>query len=266
MTTERNLKGLSNGTDRYSCWEVEKKSGGLRVIEAPHDNLKMVQKRIANLLQSIEPPDFLMAPVKRRSYVDNAATHLGARSFCLLDIEDFFPSCSEKRVYWFFNAVMCCASDVSAILARIATRNGHLPQGSPCSPILAYFSYFDMWGEIDKISKASGYSLSIYADDITVSGMTVYEKDIWAIKKALFNAGHQYSQSKERRIVDASAEITGVVVRDGCLLLPNRQHREIKRVQSERAIASSRSDMTKLDQQLRGRLSQAKQIEGRSAK
>jgi retron-type reverse transcriptase len=260
FTSERNLQNLAGPTDRYKCWETEKKNGGTRTIEAPYDNLKLVQKRIANLLQSIQPPEYLMAPVKRRSYVDNAAVHIRARAFRLLDIEEFFPSCTEKRVFWFFNKVMFCSPDVSAILASIATRDGHLPQGSPCSPILAYFSYIDMWNQINEIACTSDYHLSIYADDITISGKTIYEHDIWAIKQILYRAGHRYSRSKERRLINTTAEITGVIVRDDSLLLPNRQHRKIMVIRSDRAAARSKSYRAKLDQQLRGRLSQAKQI------
>ena len=95
------LNALAQTEKRYRCWDEKKKSEGFRHIEAPDENLKKVQRRISDLLQRIQPPDHLMAPVKRRSYVDNAAAHRGARAFCLLDIEDFFPSCTDKKVFWF---------------------------------------------------------------------------------------------------------------------------------------------------------------------
>ena len=90
------LEALGDSKDRYQCWNEQKKNGGERRIEAPYDNLKTVQKRISELLQRIEPPDYLMAPVRGRSYVHNAAAHRGAKSFSLLDIEDFFPSCTAQ--------------------------------------------------------------------------------------------------------------------------------------------------------------------------
>ncbi len=96
------LNALGQSEERYRSWDEPKKNGGFRRIEAPYDNLKLVQKRISNLLLRIPPPTFLMAPVKKRSYVDNAALHRGAKAFCLLDIEDFFPSCTDKKVYCLF--------------------------------------------------------------------------------------------------------------------------------------------------------------------
>lgn len=259
-TSVRNLENLRDADSLYSSWQEKKKNGGFRLIEAPFDHLKDKQKRIADLLQRIEPPDYLMAPVKKRSYVTNAAIHVGARAYCLLDIEDFFPSCSAKRVFWFYNKKMQCAPDVSAILTGISTRNGYLPQGSPCSPILAYFAYVDMWEEIDRIAKGSGCNLSIYADDITISGEVVYGQDVWEVKKILRKYGHSFSQKKERHLVDRPVEITGVVVTETALLLPNRQHLKLLETKRKKENARSSKHKEMLERQIRGRLAQAKQV------
>ncbi len=227
FTSERCLESLANVENRYSSFEMPKSNGGSRTIEAPYDNLKAIQKRIAVLLQRIEAPDYLMAPVRGRSYVHNAAAHIGSRAFCLLDIEDYFPSCTDKRVFWFFNKRMLCSPDAASILTKLTTFHGHLPQGSPCSPIIAYFAYVDMWEGINNIISGSSCRLSIYADDITISGDTVYERDVWAIKQTLYRHGHRYSRKKERRLVDKVADITGVIVSGNYLLLPNRQHKKL---------------------------------------
>lgn len=92
------LKALASADDLYFDFEKPKASGGVREISAPRDDLKAVQSRIADLLQRIAPPDYLFAPVAGRSYVDNAAQHVGATSVRLLDIEDFFPSCTANKV------------------------------------------------------------------------------------------------------------------------------------------------------------------------
>jgi len=255
-----NLKRLAQTGERYDCWDEKKKSGGLRRIEAPHEDLKAVQKRIAVLLQKILPPEYLMAPVKGRSYVSNAAVHLNARAFCLLDLEDFFPSCTQKRVYWFFSKIMMCSSDVAALLAKVATFQEHLPQGSPCSPILAYYSYKDMWDSIYSVVKRSGCQTSIYADDITISGPVIYRRDIWEIKKTLYRYGHRFSPQKERHLIDKPALITGVVVSDGQLLLPNRQHKKLSELRKLIENSPSSQQQQSLGRQLRGRNAQRRQI------
>lgn len=254
------LKKLTNGNELYNCWSAPKKNGGFRDIEAPFDQLKIVQKRIATLLQAIETPDFLMAPVKTRSYVTNAAQHIGSRSFCLLDIEDFFPSCTKKKVYWFFNTCMGCSPDVAAILAEITTRYDRLPQGSPCSPILAFFAYVDMWLEISKVCELADNKVTVYADDITISGLNVLGEDIWKIKQILHRHGHKFQIEKERAIVDRKVEITGVIVSKSSILLPNRQHKKMRETQLELTSAKSKDDKNRLKMALRGRVAQANQI------
>ncbi len=260
------LNTLADTTTRYRCWDEKKKNGGFRHIEAPDENLKKVQRRIVDLLQRIQPPSHLMAPVKKRSYVDNAAMHCGAKAFCLLDIEDFFPSCTDKKVFWFFSSRLKCARHVAALLTNLATFKGHLPQGSPCSPILAYLAYTDMWDEVAEIAKNSNCSLSIYADDITISGSVVLSKDVWNIKKALFRHGHLYSRKKERHIISKAAEITGVIVSGELLLLPNRQHEKISILSKKHQNCSPGKEKETIVRQLRGRRAQASQIQNHMAK
>lgn len=266
LTNESMLKRLVDSNELYNCWTEEKKGGGKRDIEAPFPHLKYVQKRIAQLLQGIEPPSYLMAPVKKRSYVTNAAYHVGSSSFKLLDIENFFPTCSEKRVFWFFNTCMECPADISAILAAISTRHGRLPQGSPCSPILAFFSYIDMWEEIAQIANDAQNRLSIYADDITISGERVLGKTAWEIKRALHMRGHKFSLRKERSTINKAVEITGVIVTIDALLLPNRQHKKLHLSRRERAEAKSLKTQFRLDRQIRGRVAQANQILNHASK
>lgn len=262
FVSQAGLKRLANCGGEYRCWDEAKKSGGTRRIEAPPEALKIVQRRISDLLQRITPPDYLMAPVKRRSYVHNAAVHVGAKAFRLLDVEDFFPSCTDKRVFWFFHKKMQCAPDVAAVLTKLANLNGHLPQGSPCSPILAYFAYCDMWDAINAIVQRSGCRLSIYADDITISGDVVNESDVWEIKQTLHRGGHRYSRKKERSIFNRPADITGVIVKGDELLLPNRQHQRLTEVRRERQAAIGQKERQVLDRRVRGRVAQAHQITG----
>lgn len=260
FTSLEKLKALASADDLYFEFKKPKSSGGIREISAPRDDLKAVQRRIANLLQRIAPPDYLFAPVAGRSYVDNAAQHLGATSVRLLDIEDFFPSCTANKVIWFFMKRMECSPDVAAILRGVVTRNGSLPQGSPCSPILAYLCYIDMWEEIAKIVRTTGCRLSVYADDLTISGSVVPEQAIWQIKKALCKHGHRYKVSKERSKHLRPAEITGVVLVQSRLLAPNRQHKKLHAVRQELRKARLSETRDTLEAQLKGRIAQMRQI------
>ncbi len=254
------LKFLAASEDLYFEFPKKKSDGGSRLISAPRDDLKKVQKRIADLLQRIAPPDYLFAPVSGRSYVDNAAHHLGADSVSLLDIEDFFPNCTANKVIWFFRKEMGCSSDVAAILRGIVTRSDSLPQGSPCSPILAYLCYVDMWGEIEHLVNQSGCRLSVYADNLTVSGDVVPEKLVWEIKKTLQRHGHKHKLKKERRRFKKPMEITGVIFRRNELLAPNRQHKKLSETRKKLKTTRSTPHRQKLKAELTGRESQFSQI------
>lgn len=254
------LKELTSAKDLYVDFPKRKKEGGFRSISAPRDDLKAVQSRIADLLQRIAPPDYLFAPVAGRSYVDNASRHIGAESIRLLDIEDFFPSCTANKVIWFFIKRMECSPDVAAILRGITTRNGCLPQGSPCSPILAYLCYVDMWEDIAEIVTTNRCVLSVYADDLTISGPVVPERTIWQIKRTLHKHGHSYKLSKERSKHLRPAEITGVILARDHLLLPNRQHKKLHVARQELKRTRSPDRRATLEAQIKGRVAQMGQI------
>ena len=258
------LTALTGERDLYVQFKKYKPSGGFREISAPRCDLKAVQARIADLLRRIAPPDYLFAPVARRSYVDNAAAHLGAHSIRLLDIEDFFPSCTANKVIWFFHKRMQCSPDVAAIIRGIVTWNGSLPQGSPCSPILAYLCYADMWEEVSRVVDNVGCTLSVYADDLTISGETVPEATIWEIKKVLRRHGHRYNAGKERSKRGRPAEITGVILRSDKLHAPNRLHKKLYDMRRKLEKASSDEHKATLEVEIRGREAQMSQVTSRN--
>ena len=261
--SQAKLQTLAREPNLYFQFKKSKSSGGFREISAPRDDLKTVQARIADQLRRIAPPDYLFAPVAGRSYVDNAATHLGAHSIRLLDIEEFFPSCTANKVTWFFHKRMECSPDVAAIIRGIVAHNGSLPQGSPCSPILAYLCYVDMWERISSIVKNAGCVLSVYADDLTISGETVPEAGIWEIKRVLRRHGHRYNTNKERSKRGRHAEITGVILSPDGLYAPNRLHKKLYDVRHVLGGVGSDTRKAALKAELRGREAQMSQIMSR---
>lgn len=216
-------------TDLYRTWHEPKKSGGYRVIDAPRQDLKEIQRRIADLLQRVLPPEYLFSPVKGKSYVENALVHSNASEIRLLDVVDYFGSCTFAHVFRFFERDMDCSRDVAWMLTQLTTHNGRLPQGSPCSPILAFFSARSMWAEIAKKVANAGCYLTVYVDDITISGDHVPERLIWDVKRILRKHGHRHSKRKEQRRHNRSAEITGLVVHRGKTSVPYRHHLKLKR-------------------------------------
>lgn len=255
------LRAMAVGPDRYRQFEIEKKSGGKRPVEDPIAPLKRVQSTIAKLLARIEPPDFLFCPVKGRCYVGNAAKHRGQRVVHCLDIKKFFPSTPRVRVIRFFQTVMQCRKDVAGLLGDLCTFDGHLPTGSPLSPILAYYSYEDMWARIAGFCAEKRYMLTVYVDDVTVSGDKVPQADIWRIQQMIRGAGLRYH--KQKRYVDRAAEITGVIVYGDRVVAPHRQR--LKHRMTTLELSRGRGDSNQLRGRLAGLNGQIRQIDAANA-
>lgn len=256
-TSEAHLRELCALTVRYREFDIPKANGKSRHCENPVPPLKALHSRIAKALSQIEAPDFLFCPVKGRCYVSNAAAHRQSRVVRCLDIKKFFPSTPSRRVYWFFHNVMGLRKDAAGLITDLTTFEGRLPTGSPLSPILAYFAFFDMWAEVGAFCEARGYVLTVYIDDVTVSGAQVSLSDLWHIKTIIRRFGLEYH--KEKSFIDRPAEITGVIVHKGMVSAPHRQHRK-RKAQSE-SLRSGSADPLATRHRLRGLEAQLRQID-----
>ena len=229
-----------------------------RPIDNPIDELKVLQRHLHDDLSNIEVPAWLFAPAVGKSYVDNAAAHSGSSHFHLLDLEAYFPSCRSHRVFDFFRRKLRCSSDVAELLTHASTLGGSLPQGSPSSPILAYLSNVDVWDNIADLCRSEGVTLSVYADDITLSShKSISGELVWNIKSALYSKGLGTKKSKEASMVHKAADITGVIVGKQGVRPPNRQ---IKRLKELEEVASQQQNNEGLVRKIRGRRAQLKQI------
>jgi hypothetical protein len=234
QTTPTKLKELREAPKLYHPIKVAKKDGTYRDVLAPRGDLKRIQKRVGELLLRVQTPDYLMAPVRGRSNIDNAVRHRGARSFHLLDVADFYPSCSANKVAAFYGKTLGCPPDVVKILLELTTLNGALPPGSPASPSLAFWAYQDMWDEIAEISEAAGCTLTVYVDDITISGHLVPGEVVYGIKERLKHHGHSFKKQKEAAQIDGAIEATGVILTpSGKVALPNTQHQSMHQLRTE---------------------------------
>ena len=77
----------------YQRFFIEKKNGGKRMIEAPVEELKNIQKAIDSVFfRHFELSSSCCAYRKQMSIVNNALPHLGAKTLLKFDISDFFPT------------------------------------------------------------------------------------------------------------------------------------------------------------------------------
>ena len=220
---------------------------GLRPVDSPRRELKVVQRRIADLLCRVTPPDFLFCPVKRRSSINNAEQHRGGRVVHSLDVKKYFPSTPSRRVYWYFHRVLGCSKDVAAVLRKIAC-DDYLPTGSPLSPIMAYYAHVDIWAKVARIAWEHGCVITIYIDDVTLSGAKVPMTLVWEIKQIIHGGGLRYH--KEKRAVERGSEVTGVVLRKGEMLPTNRHRNKLRKLKQ----AEDRERRPRMNKSLMGQL------------
>ena len=158
-------------TDRYTRFEIPKKSGGTRIITAPDIRLKKIQSKLAQALLEVYPERHCVHGfAKGKSIRSNARQHLHKRWVVNIDLKDFFPSIHFGRIKGFLQASPFHFGDkLSREIANLCCCNNTLPQGAPTSPIISNFVCWRLDNELFKLAKSCKCVYSRYADDITFS-------------------------------------------------------------------------------------------------
>lgn len=222
--------------NQYTQFKIPKKGGKQRIISAPNENLKDLQRRIADILSTCRQETFRKKGVenkfshgfeKNNSIITNAFRHKGKRMILNIDLKDFFESFNFGRVrgYFLFNRDFTLHPIIATTLAKAACYDGKLPQGSPCSPVITNLICNIMDIRLAKLAKELGCTYSRYADDITFStnkntfpeelaialdnGTIVGKRLRYEIKKA----GFEINDAKTRLTFKPSRqEVTGLTV------------------------------------------------------
>lgn len=170
----------------YCQFSIAKGSGKARTITAPDRRLKILQTKLAPLLDQIyRVRNPVHGFVPARSVKTNAEAH-GRRRFVInLDLQDFFPSITENRIRGLLRS-LSIDSRVTDIIACLCCVHGHLPQGAPTSPVLSNMICFRLDTELLRIAKGARTIYTRYADDITFSS---YQPPALLFEGALPTAG-----------------------------------------------------------------------------
>lgn len=221
-----------NEKGRYRSFEIPKKTGGLRQICAPCGNLKWFQVCLNELFKAIYTPSpYAMGFTLGKSIVDNARMHTNQNYVFNIDLEDFFPSIDQSRVWkrlqltpFNFNA------EIASVIAGLCsmryirhTEEGSLgvcyvlPQGAPTSPLLTNAICDTLDRRLHGLAKRFGLHYSRYADDITFSSMhNVYQPGSNFRKELdrIISEQHFRINKKKTRLNHCSKrqEVTGLTV------------------------------------------------------
>jgi RNA-directed DNA polymerase len=202
--------------DYYRTFDIQKRSGGKRRIDAPRVFLKTIQRWILrNVLYTRELPTFVTGFVPERSLLANAQIHLRQKYLIRLDIKDFFPSVSTNRVETVFKSLEY-PEKVSRLLAYLCTYRNALPQGAPTSPCLGNLVFLPCDNSLQQYAIKSNLKYSRYADDLTFSSdETIGPDKIRDLISIITTSGFQINPAKSRNWRPGQRLIaTGMVVNE----------------------------------------------------
>jgi hypothetical protein len=233
-----------------------------RACQTPKGNknagLYKIHRRLSFLLSSIQTKEYLFSGTKGKSCLDNAKFHLeNCNKFIVkLDLKSFFPSVTSESIVKFFEKDLKCRTSVAIILTRILTFKDRLPTGSPVSMVMAYYANRKMFDEIDRVARDGDCKMSLWVDDIIISGDEAV-KVAWEAKKIIINNGLNYHKGKFKIYKPRdNKEITGIIITPkGELKLRNRSHLKIHHLKNKNN--KTKEEVVKLNSYL----SEARQIE-----
>ena len=226
--TEKQLLHFCNPKtvpNRYKTFHIRKKSGGLREINAPCYQLGVLLYILNTVFKAVyTPSESTMGFTEERSVVTNAQIHIGHHYVFNIDLENFFPSIPQARVWARiqlppFNLPKEVANVVAGLCCHTnADMTGNvLPQGAATSPLLTNAICDTLDRRMRGVAKRFGLHYSRYADDMTFSSMhNVYQEGSDfrnEIKRLIEEQGFKMNEKKTRLLRDGvRQEVTGLTV------------------------------------------------------
>ncbi|MEP6833816.1 MAG: trypsin-like peptidase domain-containing protein [Gemmatimonas sp.] len=201
---------------RYREFTIKKSDGSERKILAPVSRIKILQRKLADILSVVyRPPRCVHGFVPSRGIRGNAEIHRNKQWVLNIDLENFFPSINFGRVRGMLMAKPYQVPEKAAtILAQLVCHQGQLPQGSPASPIVSNMVCGRLDAHLMSLARSHQCDYSRYADDISfstnrknfphsIASNEVFEDKIFCnlgegLQSVLINNGFKEKPSKSR--------------------------------------------------------------------
>lgn len=228
--TDKQLRHFSSPkifAGRYKTFQIRKKSGGTREINAPCYQLKIILYILNKVFKAVYTPSkAVMGFTEERSVVTNASLHTGHHYVFNIDLENFFPSIPQARVWKRlqlppFNFSLEIANVVAGLCCHTNAEGtmNVLPQGAATSPILTNAICDKLDRQMQGVAKRFGLHYSRYADDMTFSSMhNVYQEGSEfrkEIEHIITEQGFTLNEKKTRLQRDGERqEVTGLTVNE----------------------------------------------------
>lgn len=210
----------------YVSFELKKKNGKFRRINAPIKELKEIQYKIYDYLKTIYC-------AKKSSYgfelgknnILNAEKHKKHKYVLNIDLKDMFSQITASRIKGMLRSEPYSLDEsVANVISIITCCKGFLPQGAPTSPILSNMLLKMLDTKLIKYSKDNNLYYTRYADDLSFSANYDFSKivfsnypesfDIRNELKSIFNESNFVINSEKTKYYTyyKRQEVTGIVV------------------------------------------------------
>ncbi len=235
----------------YVNFEIPKRSGGTRVLSAPHVTLATAQQWVLHsVLEKLPVEDEAHGFVRGRSTVTNALPHVKRDLVVNLDLSDFFPTIRFPRVRGVFRR-MGYSPAVATVLALLCTEAPRravqfdgttywvavgeraLPQGACTSPALSNQVARKIDRRLRGMATKDGWTYTRYADDLTFSAPAGHRGQLpmllARVRHIVGEEGFELNAKKGRVQRAAGRQtVTGVVVNER----PGVPREEVRRLRA----------------------------------
>lgn len=225
------LKKIARHPLYRSFPKKKKHSTGVRIINAPNDRLKAIQRSLYDRLKRVTRPTWLISGEMGKNWTDNGRLHVHSSYFTKIDISKFFDNCNREYVYQFFHKKLQQSPDVADICTSVVMVNGMIVQGAPTSMVIAYYSYETMFQELNTLAIENNLVFSVFVDDITFSSPKNF--NIEHVKRRATQIiaayGHKAKQKKVRSYGKKRVKkVTGTIISQSHQLrVPNQLQQSI---------------------------------------
>ena len=227
-TEPKELEAITDNIEPFYYRKTHVKNGKTRELATPIGRLRAIVDSLNRLLQRVELPGYIHGGRRGHSYLTNAAVHQRRPTLLVLDIANFFPRIPSGRVYGLFTNTLGCAPDVARYLTRLTTLDGHVPQGSPTSTIVAALIAAPLSRRVANLAMNHHARFSQYVDDLTVSGPAFLERIQPTIERVIRQERFLVNRKKTRVLPRRQEQVvTGVRLNDGPDV-PRKRRRKLR--------------------------------------
>lgn len=221
----------------YQTFTIPKKSGGVRTISAPKKKLKNLQHWVLNNILNVIPVgNEAHGFISGKSICSNAQSHIGKDIVVNIDLKNFFPTITYKRVKGLFcklgyseqlatifalicTEIPCDKVEMDGVEYFVQKSERVLPQGSPASPAISNLIAFRLDKKIKGLASKLDFTYTRYADDLTFSASADNEKQIarllFFLEKIITSEGLNINPEKTTIMRKGRQQrVTGVVVNE----------------------------------------------------